>query len=208
MTFGLGVAAADLPTPLSPASVVIAERLVDPPNRKDLIIAKAGQRTLVGWTRMKRDVSLLLLSGMPPAAPEALPWNEVNAYRIVGALFDGGATDKAFCHPFPLGDRGFQGLSLLEVSKGGIPALMEDGEKALVGAELTQEDLLSLPMDAAIAVTHPDGQTSLGRVLGSLETDSSRYLHPYAIGQRGLSITRAVLSGPLTFRRVFGLLKV
>ncbi|MBF0326218.1 MAG: AAA family ATPase [Alphaproteobacteria bacterium] len=190
--FGVGQAAKWLPFPLQASSMVICGRGTITPKRGELAVVanRVTGDVRIAWCRMEGSDRVLLagLAGEFIAAWEVV---DCDIYRVMGAVFDGGATDPSPCHPLEKPDllRNFKHAAEIAAGDSAEP-LLKKGDLVLLEPEVRGDTVFSAAEDTVFAVQLSDGRWVIKRVSGPAN-QPYRLLLPLGMRGAGEVVTTA-----------------
>ncbi|MBR9972911.1 S24/S26 family peptidase [Magnetospirillum sulfuroxidans] len=201
--FGVGKAAQWLPFPLQESSMVICERDSRAPKKGEFAVV--ADRNLgkahIGWCRMDGDS--ILVAGFGGKSISAIAAANCDVFPVVGAIFEGGATEQTPCHPLDRPDLMGRFGNAAEISEGdSAEPLMFKGDLVLLDSEVPGETVFSAAEGSIFAVLLGDGRWVIKRVSGPANKPY-RQLLPLGVQGTGEIVTTAPGEVGLTIARAF-----
>lgn len=202
--FGVGQAAKWLPFPLQASSMVICSRGTITPKRGELAVVanRVTGDVRIAWCRME-GFDRVLLAGLAGEFIAAWEVGDCDIYRVMGAIFDGGATDPSPCHPLEKPDllRNFKHAAEISAGDSAEP-LLKKGDLVLLEPEVPGDTVFSAPEDTVFAVQLGDGRWVIKRVSGPANRPY-RLLLPLGMQGAGEIVTTAAGDVGVTVTRAF-----
>lgn len=201
--FGVGKAAQWLPFPLQESSMVICERDSRAPKKGEFAVV--ADRTLgkayIGWCRM--DGESILVAGFGGKFISAVAAESCDVFPVVGAIFDGDATDPTPCHPLDRPDLmgGFGNAAEISEGDSAEPLLLK-GDLVLLDSEVSSAAVFSAAEGTIFAVQLGDGRWVIKRVSGPANKPY-RQLLPLGMQGAGEIVTTDPGEIGLTVARAF-----